>query len=63
MCFLRVISDCVGLCCRYNIIAEIMQATTIQNLKRAKGQDTGVWGGGLCWGPLVSVEGSLISVG
>ena len=25
--------------CRYNIISEIMQATTIQNLKRAKGQD------------------------
>jgi sorting nexin-25 len=25
----------------YNIISEIMQATTIQNLKRAKGMDTG----------------------
>ena len=25
---------------RYNIISEIMQATTIQNLKRAKGMDT-----------------------
>ncbi|KAK2184784.1 hypothetical protein NP493_253g03062 [Ridgeia piscesae] len=42
--FIQIIDKCVEIehlrHMRYNIIAEIMQATTIQNLKRAKGQDT-----------------------
>ncbi|KAI0217802.1 Sorting nexin-25 [Lamellibrachia satsuma] len=42
--FIRIIDKCMEIehlrHMRYNIIAEIMQATTIQNLKRAKGLDT-----------------------
>ena len=45
--FMKLIKDSVDIehlkQMRYNIISEIMQATTIRNLKRAKGIETGFY--------------------